>query len=179
MAEVPVVKPVVKQAKPETSDLGRWFEAPLFHGNLFSMNPFALMKQFTEEMDRAFHRAPLFEAEKAWVPAIEVKQKEGKFVLTAELAGLQPEDVKVHVDGDTLVVEGERKQEKEEKREGYFHSERSYGRFYRSILLPEGAKGEQTVANFNNGVLEVTIPVPEVKAERHEVPVNEGMKKAA
>jgi len=57
-------------------------------------------------------------------------------------------------------VEGERKKEKEEKREGYYHSERSYGKFYRSIPLPEGAKGDQVAAQFNNGVLEVTVPVP-------------------
>jgi HSP20 family protein len=175
MAEVNVMK----QAKPETTDLGRWFEAPLFRGNLFSMNPFALMKQFTEEMDRAFHRMPAAEGEKAWAPAIEVKEKEGKLVFTAELAGLRPEDVKVHIDGDTLVMEGERKHEKEEKREGYFHSERSYGKFFRSFLLPEGAKADLTAAHFNNGVLEVTVPLADVKAKRQEVPVQEAAAKQA
>lgn len=108
-----------------------------------------------------------------------MKQKEGKLLVTAELPGLKKEDVKVHIEGDTLVVEGERKQEKEEKREGYYHSERSYGKFYRSIPLPEGAKGDQVVAQFNNGVLEVTVPVPEVKPKRQEVPVQEGPKAKA
>lgn len=176
MAEITVAK----QPKPEITDLGRWFEAPLFRGNVFAMNPFALMKQFTEEMDRAFHRMPPAEGVKAWAPAIEVREKEGKLFVTAELAGLKPEDVKVYVDGDTLVVEGERKQEKEEKREGYFHSERSYGKFFRSFLLPEGAKADLTAAHFNNGVLEVTVPLAEVKAKRQEVPVQEtAAKKAA
>ena len=177
MAEVAVVK----EPKPEKPDFRRWFEAPLFRGNLFSMNPFFLMKHFTEEMDRAFHGVPLAAGNGAeWAPAVEVKEKEGKLYVTAELAGLKPEDVKVHVEGDTLVVEGERKQEKEEKREGYFHSERNYGKFYRSILLPEGAKAEETVAHFHNGVLEVTVPLAEVKVKRQEIPVKEGeWKKAA
>jgi HSP20 family protein len=179
MAEVNLVKDAVKQAKPATTDLGRWFEAPLFRGNLFSMNPFALMRQFSEEMDRTFHRMPPFEGEKAWAPAIEVKEKEGNLFVTAELAGMKPEEIKVHVDGDHLIVEGERKQEKEEKREGYFHSERSYGKFYRAIPLPEDAKTDLTAAHFNNGVLEVTVPLAEVKAKRQDVPVQDAAAKKA
>jgi HSP20 family protein len=144
------------------------------------MNPFALMRQFTEEMDRFFTQMPKITGETAaWAPTIEVKEKEGKLLVTAELPGVRNEDVKVHIDGDTLVVEGERKQEKEEKREGYYHSERTYGKFYRSIPMPEGAKADQAAAQFNNGVLEVTVPIPEVKAKRQEVPVQAGAKKAA
>jgi HSP20 family protein len=73
-------------------------------------------------------------------------------------------------------VEGERKHEKEEKREGYYHSERSYGRFSRSIRLPEGAKVDQASAQFTNGVLEVGIPIPEAKQQRKEIPVQEPAK---
>jgi len=177
MAEVNVVK----QPKQERPEMKRWlgFDTPLVRGNLFGVNPFALMRQFTEDMDRMFGQAPRAAGNgDTWSPAIEVKQKEGKLQLTAELPGLKKEDVKVHIDGDTLVVEGERKQEKEEKREGYYHSERCYGRFYRSILLPEGAKADQTAAQLNNGVLEVTVPVPEMKAKVQEVPIQEGSKKA-
>jgi HSP20 family protein len=178
MAEVNVVK----QPNQERPELTRWvgFDTPIFRGSLFGVNPFALMRQFTEDMDRIFGQAPRATAEgMAWSPAIEVKQKEGKLLVTAELPGLKKEDVKVHIDGDTLVVEGERKQEKEEKREGYYHSERSYGKFYRAIPLPEGAKGDQVAAQFNDGVLEVTVPVPEVKPKRQEVPVQEGSKAKA
>lgn len=178
MAEVNVVK----QPKQERPEMTRWlgFEAPLFRGGLFGVNPFALMRQFTEDMDRMFGQAPRVTGDgTTWSPAIEVKQKEGKLFVTAELPGLKKEDVKVHIEGDTLVVEGERKQEKEEKREGYYHSERSYGKFYRSIPLPEGAKLDQTAAQFNNGVLEVTVPIPEVKSKSQEVPIQEGSKKAA
>ncbi len=68
---------------------------------------------------------------------------------------------------------------KKEKREGYFHSERSYGAFYRSIPLPEGAQTEQTAAQFNNGVLEVSVPIPEVKAKRQDIPIQEAPKPKA
>ncbi|HWB86934.1 MAG TPA: Hsp20/alpha crystallin family protein [Bryobacteraceae bacterium] len=180
MAEVNIVKQP-KQEKPEPS---RWpgFDTPLFRGSLFSMNPFALMRQFTEEMDRMLGAGPRAAGEgmsAIWSPAIEVKEKDGKLLVNAELPGLKKEDVKVHIDGDTLVVEGERKQEKEEKREGYYHSERSYGKFYRSVPLPEGAQIEQANAQFNNGVLEVAIPVQESKQKRQEIPVQEGTKKVA
>jgi HSP20 family protein len=178
MAEVSVVK----QPKQEKPDLSRWlgFDAPLFRGSLFSMNPFALMKQFAEDMDRMWGQMPRVTGDGAtWSPTIEVKEKDGKLLVTAELPGLKKEDVKVHIDGDALVVEGERKQEKEEKREGYYHSERSYGKFYRSILLPEGAKTDQTAAQFNNGVLEVSVPIPEMKAARKDIPVQEGQKPKA
>jgi HSP20 family protein len=178
MAEVNVVK----QRKQEAAGVSRepGFDTSLFGGSLFSMNPFALMRHFTEDMDRLFTRMPRGGGESvAWSPLIEVKEKEGKLLVTAELPGLKKEDVKVHIDGDTLVLEGERKQETEEKREGYYRSERNYGKFYRSLLLPEGAKTDQAAAEFNNGVLEVTVPIPEMKAKPQEVPIQEGPKKTA
>jgi HSP20 family protein len=169
---------VVKQPKPERPEIARWFEPPFFRGSLFGVNPFALMRQFTDDMDRMFAQAPRATGDVtgAWSPAVEVKEKEGKILVAAELPGVKKEDVKVHIEGNTLVVEGERKQEKEDTREGYYHSERSYGKFYRSILLPEGAMTDQTAAQFNNGVLEVTVPVLEAKAARKEIPVQEGLK---
>lgn len=169
---------VVKQSKPEISRFAGF--PPLFRGNPFTVNAFSLMKQFTDELERLFTQSPRTASETGiWSPVIEVKEKEGKLVLTAELPGLKKEDVTVHLDGDTLVVEGERKEEKEEKREGYYHSERSYGKFYRSIPLPEGAKTEQTAAQFNNGVLEVTVPIPEAKKKQLNVPIQEAAKAKA
>jgi HSP20 family protein len=155
------------------------FDTPLLQGSLFNMNPFALMRQFTEDMARIFGQMRASGDGAPWSPVIEVKEKEGKLFVTTELPGLKKEDVRVHIEGDRLVIEGERKQEKEEKHEGYYHSERTYGKSYRSIPLPEGAKADQTAAQFNNGVLEVSIPIPEVKTKRQEIPVQEGSKSKA
>ena len=178
MAEVEVVK----QPKQEKSDVRRRaaFETPLFGGSLFSMNPFALMRQLTDEMDRFAGQLPRTGGDGTlWTPAIEVKQKEGKLMVTAELPGLKKENVNVHIDDNLLVVEGERKEEKEEKREGYYRSERSYGKFYRSIALPDGAKSDQATAQFNDGVLEISVPIPEMKAKSQQIPVQDPPKSAA
>jgi HSP20 family protein len=174
MAEVNVVK----QPKAETGGIMRPFGwSPVFEGSLFNINPFGLMRRFTEDMDRVFGSVSKEASELAeWRPAIEVKEEKGKLLLKADLPGVKNEDVKVSVMDDVLTVEGERKHEKEEKREGYYHSERSYGRFSRSIRLPEGAKVDQASAQFTNGVLEVGIPIPEAKQQRKEIPVQEPAK---
>jgi HSP20 family protein len=178
MAEVEVVK----QPKQEKTEVRRRpaFETPLFGGSLFSMNPFALMRQLTDEMDRLAGNLPRAAGDGSmWTPAIEVKQKDGKLLVTAELPGLKKENVNVHIDDNLLVVEGERKEEKEEKREGYYRSERSYGKFYRSIALPEGAESDKATAQFNNGILEISVPIPEMKAKSQQVPVQDAPKSAA
>jgi HSP20 family protein len=86
---------------------------------------------------------------------------------------MKKEDVKVVVTGDLLEIEGERKVETEEKRAGFIHSERNYGRFYRAIPLPEGADAGKAAAEFANGMLEITIPVPEIAPAVREIPVAE------
>jgi len=180
MAEANVVK---QQPKQETGLAARSYErVPMLGGSLlgsslFDINPFALMRRFTEEMDQVIGPASKQASQlSGWRPAIEVKEEKGKLRVKADLPGVEMKDVKVTVADGVLTVEGERKQEIEEKREGYFHSERSYGRFTRSIQLPEGAKTDQASAQFNNGVLEITLPVPESQQKRHEIPVQEGAK---
>jgi HSP20 family molecular chaperone IbpA len=80
-----------------------------------------------------------------------------------DLPGLQKEDVKIEVTHDELTIEGERKLEKEEQKEGVHRTEPAYGKFFRRIEIPEYVKAEQTIAVFKNGLLEIempTIPVP-------------------
>ena len=140
-------------------------------GSLLGTSPFTLMKRFTDEFDRMFGGfVPQVEAE-LWAPPIEVKHKEGNFIVTAELPGIAKEDVKVQVIEESLVIEGEKKYGKEEKGEGYYRSERTYGKFYRSIPLPKGAKADQVKAELTNGILKVVVPVPEVKPALREVPI--------
>jgi HSP20 family protein len=138
--------------------------------DLFAMNPFAMMRRLTDEMDRAFYGFGGQEPD-TWSPAIDVREQEGNLVLRADLPGLTKDDVKLDVTEDTLVIQGERKREHEERRKGHYRSERTYGSFYRSIPLPEGANIDQAKANFNNGVLEVSIPIPEAARRSRSIPI--------
>jgi HSP20 family protein len=100
------------------------------------------------------------------VPHIEVQQRGNELVVKADLPGLRPEDINVAVDRGVLTISGERRQEEREEREGFIRSEISYGTFYRTIPLPDGADEERVAATFRNGVLEITIPVSEREAGR-------------
>ena len=128
----------------------------------------------TEEMDRVFGDSARDRGESGWMPAIEVTQRDNTYVVRAELAGLKPEDVKVEVVEDNLILEGERKYEHEENQEGVHRTERRYGRFFRVIPLPEGAKAEQARAKFDNGVLEIELPMPEQQSNRRQIPIEGG-----
>jgi len=145
------------------------------------MSPFDLMRRFAEQMDRNFWGwgAPVrgvSEEEIAWTPSIEIRQSGNNLVIAADLPGLSENDVRVEASEDGLVIQGERTQEKTEEEGGVRRSERSYGRFYRLIPLPEGAKIDEAKANFNNGVLEVTIPVPESQQKRRQIPISAGQR---
>jgi HSP20 family protein len=95
-----------------------------------------------------------------WAPQIEVEERGNQLVVRADLPGLKKDDVKVEVNDTVMTISGERKEEREEKREGFYHSERSYGTFARRIPLPEGVNPDEVKAAFNNGVLEITMPAP-------------------
>lgn len=145
----------------------------------FLTNPFTMMRRFSEEMDRMFSSAwddrEFGSRELAsWAPPVEVRERDGHLMVSAELPGLNKDDVKVEVTSDGLVIQGERKREHEEDRGGIHRSERSYGSFYRSIPLPEGANIEQAKAQFNNGVLEVSVPIPKTKEKTRQIPIEGG-----
>jgi HSP20 family protein len=86
-------------------------------------------------------------------------------VLQADLPGLSKEEVKVELVDNALIIEGERHDKREEKRAGFYSSERSYGKFYRRLPLPQGANTEDARASFHDGVLEVTMPAPKGEAK--------------
>jgi HSP20 family protein len=134
------------------------------------------MRRFTEEMDRLFtgNWPGLRQGEVGeWLPAVDITEREGKILVRADLPGMNKDDIKVELTDGVLTIEGERKQEHEEESQGFRRSERSYGRFYRSIPLPEGASLDQARAQFNNGVLEVSVPVPESQ-RRRSIPIEAG-----
>ena len=168
---------ITKTPKTETG-LNRMFGFdPFFESGIFRMNPFAMMRQFTEEMEKAFGaQSAEMKQIAAWKPAIEIKEAKDKLTVKADLPGVKDADVKVSVTDGMLTIEGERKHEKETKKEGYFHSERAFGTFRRTIALPEGAKLDMATAKFADGVLEVTVPIPEMAKRRVEIPI-EGVAK--
>jgi HSP20 family protein len=141
--------------------------------------PGAFVKRFTEDMDRLFDDwttgrgwlAPMFRREPigkrfeelfrgVFSPDIELTEKDGKIIVRADLPGIGKEDVSVEVTDGALRITGERRRNEEEKHEGYYRSERSYGSFERTIPLPEGADTAAAAASFKDGVLEVSIPTP-------------------
>ena len=153
--------------------------------DVLSASPFALMARFTEEMNRMFEEFGLANQGQAasgatrsgsqaaiWAPPIEVFEREGNLTVRAELPGVDNSDVRVELTDEGLVIQGERKEEHEENREGFYRSERVYGRFYRLIPLPEDIDPEQIRANFDNGVLEITVPVAQTQQRRREIPVS-------
>lgn len=151
--------------------------APMFPlGRLFGMSPFALMREFTDEMDRMYRASRVGLETEAWAPAVDVQECNGSLVVSAELPGLKKEEVRVEVTDDALVIEGERKREHKEDHDGFHRWERSYGHFYRSIPLPEGAKTDQAKAELQEGVLKVSVPVPEMKKKSRQVLIEEGSK---
>jgi len=145
-------------------------------GAVLSMSPFELMRRFTDELDRAFEGLGITRGAgggeiQMWTPSVEVFERDNNLVVRAELPGLDKDDVKVELTDDGLVIEGERKREHEERLEGGYRSEIEYGRFYRMIPLPEGVNVDQAQARMNNGVLEVMVPMAEVRRPRRSIPV--------
>jgi HSP20 family protein len=96
-----------------------------------------------------------------WLPAMDMFEKDDRYVVKAELPGMKEEDVDISLVGNRLTLKGERKAETEVKEENYYRSERSYGNFFRSIDLPSDADPDKIEANYEDGVLEVTIPKTE------------------
>ncbi len=99
-------------------------------------------------------------ASAGWSPAIDVREHENGFAVTAELPGLKAEDVELKIENGVLSLIGEKKDEKEEGTEGSSRHviERRYGRFERSFTLPRGVDTEKVTAKFDDGVLTVTVP---------------------
>jgi HSP20 family protein len=96
-----------------------------------------------------------------WIPPMDLVETEDHLVLRADLPGLDEDDVNVEIKDGVLTVSGERKSEHEEKHEGFYRVERTFGAFSRSLTLPQGVDANSVNAKFDRGVLEVKIPKPE------------------
>ena len=152
-------------------------------------NPFHMMRRFTKDMERMFGDfngftfPTLFKTdfepfrmefdEVKWVPPLEVFFNDGQFMVRADLPGLTKDDVKIEVTDEFLTISGERKEEKEDKREGFYRTERNYGSFFRQITLPENVTTDKAIATFNNGVLEITMPATKVEKPVRKLEIKE------
>lgn len=146
-------------------------------------NPFSSMRRFMEQMDQMFDefngpRSGLSQSEHHflqgawqgnWSPAIEVFHEGEQIVVRADLPGMNKDNVHVEIQGELLTLYGERREEHEDRRGNWFHSERSYGSFRRSVRLPAGADVSNAEATFADGVLEVRMKAPSTSGRRVQV----------
>ena len=143
--------------------------------------PLRELTTLQNEMNRLFNTA--FDAPasgggagaglRRWMPAMDLVETADHFVLRADLPGMSEGDVKIELEDTVLTVSGERRAEHEEEKEGYHRVDRAFGSFSRTLTLPKGVDPEAISASFDNGVLEIRIPKPEVrKPRRIEIGVN-------
>jgi len=131
--------------------------------------PWNLLNEFQREMNTMFgRRYGLTRGEhdtevvtSDWVPAVDVKEEERRFVIYVDVPGVDAGDIEVAMEKGVLSIRGERKSESSEEHEGYKRIERSRGSFYRSFALPDTADAEGISARGQNGVLEIVIPKQE------------------
>ena len=151
------------------------YQAPSTSRSLFA--PLTRLSALDDEMDRLF-QTPFFgrgaeenDTFAGWTPAVDLLQDKDHFVLRAELPGLRREDIHVSLHEDVLTLSGERRQEKSADERGNVRSERSYGRFERRLTLPVRVDAERVSANYEDGILIVTLPKAE-EAKPRQIEVN-------
>lgn len=132
---------------------------------LTEWRPFSDFAELRHRLDQAF-RDLSDGAQRGWAPSVDLVRRDDALVLRADIPGIKPEDVKIEVEDDVLTVSGEHREEKEEKKEQYVRRERRYGSFSRSMAMPRGVKPDDIQATTEDGVLEVTIPLPKAEAKQ-------------
>jgi HSP20 family protein len=141
-----------------------------------SSSPFSLMRRMADDMDRIFQDFGFARglglssaldrdvwrggSVDAWTPQLDAFRRGDEYVIRADLPGLKKEDVTVEVQDGVLSITGERRVEHDDTKDDVYRSERSYGRFFRSLTLPENVEAEDCTASFTDGVLEVTFAAP-------------------
>ena len=148
--------------------------------NVVRYEPWGLLRRFHDDVNQLFaesRNAPVAEGDRSsvvtsnWTPAVDIKEEDDRFVLQADVPGVDPKDIEITMDAGVLTIKGERKHEAQEESNGYKRVERSYGAFYRRFSLPDSADAERITATGKNGVLEVVIPKQE-KVQPRKIAVN-------
>ena len=131
--------------------------------------PFADLEDVRSRIDRVFGDMANG-GERQWNLALDVVDRDDKYVVRADLPGLKPEEVKIEVEDDVLTISAEHEESEEEKKDDYVRRERRYGAFSRSMSLPKGVTADQIEATAKDGVVEVSIPKPK-EEERKAVSI--------
>ena len=131
--------------------------------NIVRYDPWHTMQQLQREMSSLFDRrftdddASLPVASSDWAPAVDIKEEDKRFLIQADIPGVDPEDIEVLMENGVLSISGKRQAEHEEEKEGYKRIERSFGSFVRRFTLPESANPESIKAKSKNGSLEIVV----------------------
>lgn len=142
---------------------------PKIAAGMTRWEPFAELAELRDRLDRAFGEMAGGEG-RTWAPRIDVAREKERIVVQAELPGIKPEEVEISIEGDVLTISGHHEQTEEKKERDFVRRERRYGSFSRSMPLPEGLDPDQIEADYEDGVLEVSIPVPpEEKAKKVQI----------
>jgi HSP20 family protein len=138
---------------------------------LTRLEPRAFMRRVFRDFDRFFEAGdwPVARlgkpfADVAWVPPVEAFERDNRLTVRVELPGMKKEEIGVTFFDQGITIEGERRLENEEKKNEWHRTERTYGRFVRTVPLPEGVKATDIKATFEGGVLEIVVPLPEAAA---------------
>jgi len=130
---------------------------------------------FDEFFSRPFGLSPFLGGSTLWgdfAPSVDVSETDKEIVVSAELPGIEPEDINITLEHNTLTISGEKRAEKEEKGKRYYRLERSYGSFQRTVPLPEGIDEDKIDAAFKRGVLCITLPkTAEAQQKRKQIEV--------
>ena len=149
--------------------------------NIIKYDPFREMRSLQDEVNRLFassfsrggNESDLMRG--AWSPQVDIFENQNEIVLEAELAGMKPEDVDISIENNVLTIHGERKFEKKDEGDNFHRVERSYGSFTRSFTLPPTVQSENVNAEFENGVLRLTLAKrEEAKPRRIEIKATGG-----
>jgi HSP20 family protein len=156
-------------ARRDEARLSRpWHEESWFN------SPFSLMRRMHEEMDRWFGGMGGFGAgqPQRWGPSVDLSETGNELVLTADVPGVEPEDLEIYCTDNALILRGETRRDEEREDRGYHRSERHYGRFERVLPLPAEVDRDRIQANFRNGVLEVRLPKTEAaRQQMRRIPI--------
>lgn len=139
-------------------------------------NPWRLLDQLQQDLNRQLNvRGTEDDASittSDWAPAVDIQELEDRYVIHADIPGVEPKDIEVHMENGILIIKGQRHSESKEEREGYKRIECSRGTFFRRFSMPDTADANSISAKSKNGVLEITIPKQE-KVQRRTIQVEE------